>query len=191
MAALHAVLRPRDHVVAQVVKAEFRVRAVRDIGQVSRLLAVGTHAVLNKAHVHTHELVNAAHPFAVALGQVIIHGNDMHVVSRQCVQITGQRGHERLAFAGLHLGTVVQGHAANQLHIEVTHAEHAQTGLAYGGERLGQHVVEVFTTVKSLAELDGLRSQLLIGKRLHRRLEFADTRRHLFVALHLSTLAGP
>ena len=41
------------------------------------------------------------------------------------VQVQRQRGHERLALAGLHLGdaALVQHHAADQLHVEVAHAD--------------------------------------------------------------------
>ena len=41
VAALHAALGARDHVVAQVVEAELGVRAVGDVGQVGRLLRSG------------------------------------------------------------------------------------------------------------------------------------------------------
>ena len=127
VAALHAGLRARDHVVAQVVEAELGVRAVRDLGLVGGDLLVGAHAVLDEAHVHAQEAVDLAHPLAVAAGQVVVHGDDVHVVAVERVQVAGQRGHERLALAGLHLGDlpVVERHAADELHVEVAQAERA------------------------------------------------------------------
>ena len=60
------------------------------------------------------------------------------------VEVGRQRGDERLAFAGDHLGDVaaVQDDAADDLHVVVPHVLGAAGGLAAGGERLGQEVVE-------------------------------------------------
>ena len=70
------------------------------------------------------------------------------------VEIGGQRGDERLAFAGDHLGDVaaVQHDAADDLHVEVPHVLGAAGGLAAGGERLGQEVVERFAVGQAFAE---------------------------------------
>ena len=62
----------------------------------------------------------------------------------QGVEVRRQGGDEGLAFAGDHLGDVaaVQDDAAEDLHVEVPHVLGAAAGLAAGGERLGQQVVE-------------------------------------------------
>ena len=69
------------------------------------------------------EFKEHAHPLAVALGQVVVHGDHMHAFAGQCVEVDGQGGHEGLALAGGHLGNLaaVQHHAANDLHIVVHH----------------------------------------------------------------------
>ena len=65
----------------------------------------------------------------------------------------------------------VQDHAADELHVEVPHAEHALARLAADGERLGQEVVErLALLVEPAAELGGLRPQLGVRLGLHRRL---------------------
>ena len=100
--------------------------------------------------VHDHadrqpqEAVDLAHPLRVALGQVVVHRHHVHAVAGQRIQIAGKRRHQRLAFAGLHLGDLarVQHHAADQLHIEVPHAHRANTGLAHHRERLGKNLVQ-------------------------------------------------
>ena len=76
----------------------------------------------------------------------------------EAVQVGRQRGHERLALAGLHLGDPpeVQGGAAHQLHVVVTLADDPLAGLAHDRERLDQQVVEVLAVVEPLAELDRL-----------------------------------
>ena len=103
VAALHAGGSPRDHVVAQIIEAELGVRAVGDVGLVGGNLLRGAHAVLDQADLHAEEAVDLAHPLGVAAGEVIVHGDDMDVVARKRVQIARKGGHERLAFARLHL----------------------------------------------------------------------------------------
>ena len=118
--------------------------------------------VLDDADRHAEEAVDAAHPLRVAAGQVVVDGDDVDALAFERVQVGGQRGDERLAFAGLHLGDLaaVQHHAADQLHVEVPHVQHAAAGLADDGEGLGQQVVERLAVGEPLAELGGLRAQL-------------------------------
>src|SRR5467141_3917531 len=60
------------------------------------------------------------------------------------VEVDRKRCHQRLAFAGLHLGDVafMQNDAADQLHVEVPLAEGALGGFAHGGEGRNQNVVQ-------------------------------------------------
>ena len=92
------------------------------------------------------------------------------------VQIRGQRRDERLALARLHLRdlSAVQHHAADQLHVEVPHVQHAPAGFADDGEGFDEQIVERFAVGDALAELDGLGAELLVGQRLDLRLERAD-----------------
>jgi hypothetical protein len=61
------------------------------------------------------------------LREVVVDRDDVHALAGQRVQVGGQRRDQRLALAGLHLGdlAVVQHHAAEQLHVEVAHAQRA------------------------------------------------------------------
>ena len=115
----------------------------------------------------------------------------MHVVPGNGVQIAGQSGHERLALAGLHLGDLplVEGHAADELHVEVAKPDGAHGSLAHGGEGLGQQVVQALAGSVALAELLRLGGQLLIGKRLELRLQRVDLIDFGLVALQLLALA--
>ena len=90
------------------------------------------------------ELVDAAHPLRVALGQVVVDGDHVNALAFERVQVAGQGGDQRLAFAGLHFGdlALVQHHAADQLHVEMAHVEHAAAGFADHGEGFDQEVVE-------------------------------------------------
>ena len=107
------------------------------------------------------------------------------------VQVAGQGGHERLALAGLHLGdlSLVQGHAADELHVEVAKPDGAHGSLAYGGEGLGEQIVQALAGGVALAELLRLSGQLLIGKRLELRFQRVDLIDFGLVALQLLALA--
>ena len=185
--ALHAVLSTGDHVVAQVVEAKLGVRAVSDVGLVGLALRGRTHAVLQQAHVHAEEAVDAAHLLAIAAGQVVVDRDDVHALAGKGVEVAGEVGDERLAFAGLHLGdhAVVQGDTADDLHVEVAHAQHALGGLAHDGERLGQQVVERLAVLESLAEGGRARGELGVAHLDVGRLNLVDVSSNLLKTLEL------
>ena len=97
----------------------------------------------------------------------------MDALAGERIEIGGQGGDERLAFAGLHLGDLaaVQDDAADELHVEVPHVEHAAAGLAHDGERLGQQIVERLALGQPVAEFRRLRAELVVAERLDARLE--------------------
>ena len=88
--------------------------------------------------------VDRRHPLGVAAGQVVVDGHDVDALAGERVERDGERGGQRLALAGLHLGdrAAVQHHAADHLDVEVAHAHRAARRLADDRERLGQQVVE-------------------------------------------------
>src|SRR5207248_288474 len=65
-------------------------------------------------------------------------------------------------------------HAADQLHIEVAHAEHTARCLAHHRERLGQHCVQLLAAPDALAEFARLRAQRVVRELLEIRLEDVD-----------------
>ncbi len=121
-------------------------------------------------------LVDRRHPFAVAAGQVIVDRDDVNALAFQRVEIGGQRGDQGFAFAGDHFGDVaaMQHDAAEHLHVEVPHVLRAPAGLAAGGERLGQQIVERFALGEPRTERRGTCPELLVGQRLHLRFEGVD-----------------
>ena len=104
VAALDHVLQPVLHIVAQVVEAEFVVGAVGDIALVGGLALLVIQPVHDDADRQAQELIDLAHPFGIALGEVVVDRDNVHTASRQRIQIDRQGGDKRLAFAGLHLG---------------------------------------------------------------------------------------
>ena len=159
VAALHHVGLVGHHVVAQVVKAELVVGAVGDIGVVGIPAGVAVHALHDQTNGQPQPAVELAHPLAVALGQIVVDGNDVHPFAGQGVQVGGQGSHKGLALTGLHLGNIaaVQGNAAGYLHREVLHAQHTPCGFAADGKGIRQNVVQRFALGQLLLKGGSLR----------------------------------
>jgi hypothetical protein len=126
----------------------------------------------------------------------------VHAAAREGVEVDRQGGHERLSFAGLHLGDLaaMKHDAAHELHVEMAHVEHALAGLATDREGLGEEIVQRLLQIglrglervlvardlffhlfeglddrsETLAELLGFRAQLVIRQPAHVRLELVD-----------------
>ena len=139
-------------------------------------------------------LVDGHHPLGVAPGEVVVDRDDVDALAGQRVEDDGERGRQRLALAGAHLGDVaaVQDHAADQLDVEVPHAHRAAADLADDREALGQQLVEGAATLSSPGWLRtcsrsaSIRSaQLLVGLELQLGLEVADSRDTLLVLAEL------
>jgi hypothetical protein len=113
------------------------------------------------------EVVDLPHPFGVASGQIVVDGNDVDALAGQRVEVDRKRRHQRLAFAGFHLGDVafVQHHAADQLNIEMPLAEGTLGGLAHGGKRRNENVVQRFSIGELFTEFGGARLQRFVGQR--------------------------
>jgi hypothetical protein len=182
-APLHAVLDALHHVVAQVVETVFVVRAVGDVGGVGGLLLLAAHLRQIDADRQAQEVVELAHPLGVAPRQVIVHRDQMDALARQRVQVDRQGGHQGLAFAGAHLGNlaVVEHHATDQLHVEVTHLQRALARLAHHGEGLGQQRIERLAGGMTLLQQASLVAQRGVIHALEARLQRIDR-------LHIATV---
>ena len=166
VAPLHHLGGVDGHVVPQVVEAELVVGAVGDVGGVGGLAVLGLDVVDHQAHGEAQEAVDLAHPLAVALGQVVVDGDDVDPFPGQGVEVGGEGGHQGLALAGLHLGdaALVEDDAADELHPVGLHAQHAPGRLPAGGEGLGQDVVQTLAIGDALLEFGGLGLELLVGE---------------------------
>ena len=173
--ALHALVELHHHVVAQVVEAEFVVRAVgdvrrvglaaRDRPEVDEALVVGRIARLEDVRrlVRDHpdadaeEVEDRSHPLRVASREVVVDGDDVDAAPGERVEDRGQRGDERLALAGPHLRdlALVEDGPADELDVEVTHVQRPLHRLAGHREDFGEDLVEglVEALVLALAAL--------------------------------------
>ena len=185
--ALHAAVELLRHVVAQVVEAELVVGRVGDVGRV-RLAARARAQVLqawirvrlvdvvrvvdvreilpgDDADRQPEEVIERRVPAGVAPGQVVVDGHQVRAAPFERVEVERQGRDERLAFAGLHLGdrALVEHDAADQLDVEVAHAEGPLRSLADHRERLGQQIVEGLAALPLTLLLLGALHRHLLG----------------------------
>ena len=165
---LHQLVGIDGHVVPQVVKAHLVVGAVSNIGVIGLLALLLGQIVDDQTHAQPQKTVNLAHPLAVALGKVVVDGDDMDALAGQGVQIGGQSGHQCLAFTGLHFGdtTLMQHDAAHQLYGVGAHPQYAVRRLPDGGKGLRQNVVQCFAVLEAFLEFRRFGLQLGVGQRL-------------------------
>ena len=158
--------------------------------------------------VRPSDVVDGAHPFGVAAGEVIVDGDDVHAASGQRIQESGERGDERFAFAGLHLGdfAFVQHDAADQLHVEMAHAQRAAAGFAHQREgrnhgrfeRVGQALLVIVRLRVGVAEtlldfrfeLEGFFAKFGVGQALVVRRQGIDRRDRGGQALNVPLVLG-
>jgi len=116
----------------------------------------------------------------------------VHSLACDRVQVHRQGGHQRLALARAHFGdlSVVQGHAAQQLHIEVTHLECALAALAHHSEGFRQQLVERIALGKPLAEPIGFGPQSRVVERFELRFQGVDLSDDLPVLPQQSVIAA-
>ena len=181
--------RSRPHVVAEIVKPELVVGAIRDVTVVGFLPLSRLHARLDRAHGQAEAQVERPHPLHVAAGKIVVHGDDVHALAVERVEIGGQGGDQRLALAGDHLGDRpgVEHHAADQLHVVVPHAEKATPPFAADGEGLHEEVVECLAGRQPPPEVRRLAAEFRVAHRLVRRLQGVD---RLDLGFHPTEVTG-
>ena len=89
VSSLDHIFRTLRHVVTQVIKTEFVIRSVRNIGVV--LLAAFFRLLSNQhaAHGESQEIVDASHQIRLVLRQIIVHGDNVNALTGQCTQVGG------------------------------------------------------------------------------------------------------
>ena len=134
VAALHQFLGEAGHVVPQVVESELVVGTEGDVCGVGLAAGVGVGLVfVDAVYREAVELVERAHPFGVSLGEVVVHGYQVHAKAGEGVEINGQGGHQGLAFSRGHFRNTAQMEdgTADQLYVVVHHVPF--DGAAGGG----------------------------------------------------------
>ena len=120
--------------------------------------------MLDTANCQAQRVIDLAHPLHVALGEVVVDGDDMNTATGDCVQGDGEGGGLGFAFARSHFGdlALMQNDTAHQLNVIVALAERTAGRFAGGSKRFGRKIVERFAFSMSFAEFDGERAKFVI-----------------------------
>ena len=143
--ALDALVYGYRHVVAQVIKAELIVRPVSDVGGVSFFPFGVIHVVLDDPDFQSEEPVYRPHPFAVALGQVIVDGHDVRSLAFESVKVDGERRDKCFSFSRFHLGdlSLMKDNSADKLDVKVPQARGPDRCFSDGRKSFRKDVVSV------------------------------------------------
>ena len=184
------------HIVPQIIKTEFVIGAIQHVGLVGLLagdLAQGFHPigghgnlrvvpegaiVLEAADTQPQAVVDGAHPYRVAAGQVVVNRYHVDAPTGQGIQVHRQGSDQGFALAGFHFGNLasVQHHAPDQLYVVMPLSQMAARRLADYGKGFGQQVVRGFALGQSLPELIGFVPQFVVGQAQQVSLQSVDNR---------------
>ena len=190
--ALHTVTCVVHHVVAQIVKAVFVVRAVRHISKVSQLFFFTRRLWQVHPHRHSQEVVQRAHGLSVAFGQVIVDRHDVYALAAQCVEVHRQRRGQGFTLTSAHFSNfpLVQRDTAHKLHIKMAHPEHALGGFAHHGKSLGQKIVQFLPLGQTILKFLGFAAQRLIRQLFQCSFHGIDARNSFAVLLQQPVVAA-
>ncbi len=154
------------HVVAQVIETQFVVGAVGDVAGIHVAALAVAQAMDDDAGGQAEEAVDLAHPAGVTAGKIVVNGDDMDAAAGEGVEVDRERGYQRLAFTGFHLGdaALVENHAADQLDVEMALPQGALGGLPDGGKSLNQQIIEFTAIGHLLAEHGGAGAQFVVAQ---------------------------
>ena len=131
----------------------------------------------------------------------------MNTAPRESIEISGESGHQGLAFTRAHFGnfSLVERHATDELHLKVPLADGADGRRPRRGKRFRQHFIQrvllsltllggIFKADERLgqarAELIRLGAQICIAQVSEARLEGIDFVDQLRVLLNISSVGG-
>ena len=139
------------------------------------------------ADAQPQERVDLTHPFRVTLCQIIIDRNHVNALALERSQIGRHRRDQRLTFTGFHLGdaALMQNNTADDLHLEMLHADTSPRRLTADRKRLRQKVIQRFAACETLLELRRLGFQLFIGQCRHLILQRHDLICNFFYFFYL------
>src|SRR5690606_33976816 len=114
----------------------------------------------------TEKTIDLPHPVGIALGEVVVDGDDVNTLSRQRIEVDRQRRDQPLAFTGFHLGDIalVKHHTTDKLHVEVALSERPLGRFAYRRKRLNEDIVQCGAVLEAFAKTGGASAQIGIGK---------------------------
>ena len=104
MAALDHLIERGFHIVAKVIETKFVIGPISDIGGVRLAAFIVIETMDDAANAHADALINTAHPFGIAAGEIIIDGDDVDAFAGQGIEVYRQGRDQGFSFPGFHFG---------------------------------------------------------------------------------------
>ena len=164
--ALYHLVGTDDHVVTQVVEAEFVVRPVGDVGVISPAALFIREIVDDEADGQAEELIDTAHVFTVTSSQVVIDGDDVNALTGQGIEVYRKGRNQGLPFTGTHFGDIpaMKDDTAQDLDVKMTHPRYPTGCFTNDGKGFGQDIIQRFTGSQTIFEFKGLFLQRRIAQ---------------------------
>ena len=176
MFPLYLVLLINDHVVTQIVKSQLIVGAVCNIAVISRTALVVVQTMQDTADCQTQEPQHLAHFIRLCLCQIVVDGNHVYTLARQCIQICSNASHQCFTFTGFHLGNtaLVQNDCTNDLYRERLFAQDTISCLTNRRQCLCFHAFQRFAVLQTFPELIGFFFQICVRECLKLLVQFQN-----------------
>ena len=149
--------------VLQVIEDELLVGDVGDVGAVRLAAFLRVVPLLHEPRGEAERGEDRAEALGVALGEVVVDGDDVHSLAGKCGGGGGQHGGDGLALAGRHLDNAAPGQQApaRELHVVVAQAEMAFDRGVHEAEDAGLQACGVLQ--QSRAQRRRFRQQRRVG----------------------------
>ena len=149
--------------------------------------------MLDETHRKPQKFVHRPHPVTVALGQIIVHRDDMHTLPRQGVEVGRHGGYQCLSLSGLHLGNfpLMENYRPDNLHIKMAHSDGTVRYLPYHRKGFGENIIERGPIRKPRFEFCGFSTQLGIAEAMDFFLQRVDRLHELLLELPDQAILRP
>mmetsp|Transcript_16797 Transcript_16797/g.36234 ORF Transcript_16797/g.36234 Transcript_16797/m.36234 type:complete len:270 (-) Transcript_16797:286-1095(-) len=177
LARQHRLGGAKRQMIPQVIKSQFRIGHVDNVAGIRHLALVFGHASLDQPDGQSQVTMHLSHLLHIPTCQIVIDSDNKRWLSRQSIDITRQRRHERLSLTGSHLGqsSIVQNQPPQQLHVVMTLLNHPPRRFPNDRKRLLQDwSIDILTLGQTGLELGSLGKHVFIAKCLNGRFKFVD-----------------
>ena len=154
MFPLYLVLLIDNHVISQIVKAQFVVRTISNITGICFTPLVVGQTMQNTANRQAQEPEHLAHFIGLCFCQVVVYGDNMNALARQCIQIGCNAGYQSFTFTGLHFcnSSLMQNDCTNQLHRKRLLAQDTIRCFPNGCQCFRNHRIQCFAVFQPVTE---------------------------------------
>ena len=154
MFPLYLVFLIDNHVISQVVKAQFVVSTISNITGICFTPLVIGQTMQNTANRQAQEPKHLAHFIGLCFCQVVVYGDNMNALARQCIQIGCNAGYQSFTFTGFHFcnSSLMQNDCTNNLYWKRFLAQYTIRCFPDSCQCFCHHGIQCFTAFQPVTE---------------------------------------